>query len=67
MRISLDVARGIDYLYEECEVQIIDSNINPRNILLEESSTAKISSFGLAKINKLALLLGSEVEEVIWS
>lgn len=52
VRISLDVARGIDYLHEECEVQIIDSNINPRNVLLEESSTAKISSFGLAKILK---------------
>lgn len=50
VRIALDVARGITYLHEECEVQIIHCNINPRNILLDDSLTAKISNFSLAKI-----------------
>ncbi|KAJ9177769.1 hypothetical protein P3X46_012946 [Hevea brasiliensis] len=49
-RIALDVARGILYLHEECEVQIIHCNIKPQNILIDDSWTAKISDFGLAKL-----------------
>ncbi|PIN19782.1 Serine/threonine protein kinase [Handroanthus impetiginosus] len=49
VRIALDVARGILYLHEECESCIIHSNIKPQNILLNDSWTAKISDFGLAK------------------
>ncbi|KAJ4715251.1 putative Receptor-like protein kinase 1 [Melia azedarach] len=50
IRIALDVARGVFYLHEECEVQIIHCDIKPRNILIDESWTAKISDFGLAKL-----------------
>ncbi|XVF17056.1 hypothetical protein REPUB_Repub10bG0084200 [Reevesia pubescens] len=50
VRIALDVARGILYLHEECEVCIIHCNIKPQNILLDDSMTAKISDFGLAKL-----------------
>ncbi|EOX92433.1 PREDICTED: G-type lectin S-receptor-like serine/threonine-protein kinase LECRK1 [Theobroma cacao] len=49
-RIALDVAKGILYLHEECEVCIIHCNIKPQNILLDDSMTAKISDFGLAKL-----------------
>ncbi|KAG8501741.1 hypothetical protein CXB51_004746 [Gossypium anomalum] len=49
-RIALDVAKGILYLHEECEVSIIHCNIKPSNILLDDSVTAKISDFGLAKL-----------------
>ncbi|PPD77527.1 hypothetical protein GOBAR_DD25545 [Gossypium barbadense] len=49
-RIALDVAKGILYLHEECEVSIIHCNIKPCNILLDDSLTAKISDFGLAKL-----------------
>ncbi|KAG8642963.1 G-type lectin S-receptor-like serine/threonine-protein kinase LECRK1 [Manihot esculenta] len=49
-RIALDVARGILYLHEECEVQILHCNIKPQNILIDDSWTAKISDFGLAKL-----------------
>ncbi|KAK8357621.1 hypothetical protein V6Z11_A05G433000 [Gossypium hirsutum] len=49
-RIALDVAKGILYLHEECEVSIIHCNIKPSNILLDDSLTAKISDFGLAKL-----------------
>ncbi|TYH20483.1 hypothetical protein ES288_A05G433200v1 [Gossypium darwinii] len=49
-RIALDVAKGILYLHEECEVSIIHCNIKPLNILLDDSLTAKISDFGLAKL-----------------
>ncbi|XP_028779314.1 G-type lectin S-receptor-like serine/threonine-protein kinase LECRK3 [Neltuma alba] len=49
VKIALDVARGLLYLHEECEVCIVHCNIKLRNILLDELWTAKISDFGLAK------------------
>ncbi|XP_050241119.1 G-type lectin S-receptor-like serine/threonine-protein kinase LECRK1 [Quercus robur] len=50
VRIALDVAKGILYLHEECEVRIIHCNIKPQNILLDDTWSAKISDFGLAKL-----------------
>ncbi|XP_048141641.1 G-type lectin S-receptor-like serine/threonine-protein kinase LECRK1 [Rhodamnia argentea] len=50
VRIALEVARGILYLHDECELQIVHCDITARNILLDESRTAKISDFGLAKL-----------------
>nr|XP_027074513.1 G-type lectin S-receptor-like serine/threonine-protein kinase LECRK3 [Coffea arabica] len=49
IRIASDVARGILYLHEECETQIIHCDIKPQNILMDDSRCAKISDFGLAK------------------
>ncbi|OVA07226.1 Protein kinase domain [Macleaya cordata] len=50
--IALNVARGILYLHEECETQIIQCDINPQNILMDEYRCAKIADFGLAKLLK---------------
>ena len=50
VRIARDVARGILYLHDECEVNIIHCNIKPQNILMDDTWTAKISDFGLAKL-----------------
>jgi len=52
MKLALDVARGLLYLHEECDVRIIHCNINPRNILMDEACTAKISDFGFARLLK---------------
>ncbi|KAK2411652.1 G-type lectin S-receptor serine/threonine-protein kinase LECRK1 [Trifolium repens] len=52
LKLALDVARGLLYLHEECEVRIIHCNINPRNILMDEAWTAKISDFGFARLLK---------------
>ncbi|XP_049395146.1 G-type lectin S-receptor-like serine/threonine-protein kinase LECRK1 [Solanum stenotomum] len=49
MRLALDISRGILYLHEKCETCIIHCNIKPHNILVDDSWTAKISEFGLAK------------------
>lgn len=48
--IALGVARGILYLHEECENQIIHCDINPNNILIDQDHSAKIADFGLAKL-----------------
>ncbi|XP_062149146.1 G-type lectin S-receptor-like serine/threonine-protein kinase LECRK3 [Alnus glutinosa] len=52
MGIARNVARGILYLHEECEQQIIHCDIKPQNILMDESGCAKICDFGLAKLLK---------------
>ncbi|CAL9765085.1 unnamed protein product [Musa acuminata subsp. burmannicoides] len=49
-RITLDIARGIHYLHDECEASIIHCDIKPQNILMDDNWTAKISDFGLAKL-----------------
>ncbi|KAF5451054.1 hypothetical protein F2P56_031353 [Juglans regia] len=48
--IALGVARGIKYLHEGCEKQILHFDIKPHNILLDENFTPKVSDFGLARL-----------------
>ncbi|KAH7854009.1 hypothetical protein Vadar_009054 [Vaccinium darrowii] len=48
--ISLGVARGIGYLHQGCDMQILHFDIKPQNILLDENLTPKVSDFGLAKL-----------------
>ncbi|KAL9462330.1 hypothetical protein AB3S75_000354 [Citrus x aurantiifolia] len=50
--IAYDIARGILYLHDEWETQIIHCDIKPQNILMDENRCAKISDFGLAKLMK---------------
>lgn len=49
-QISLGVARGIAYLHEGCDMQILHFDIKPYNIFLDENFIPKISDFGLAKL-----------------
>nr|XP_027076891.1 G-type lectin S-receptor-like serine/threonine-protein kinase LECRK3 [Coffea arabica] len=52
IKIARDIARGVLYLHEECETQIIHCDIKPQNILMDENRCPKISDFGLAKLLK---------------
>ncbi|KAL5766739.1 hypothetical protein ACOSP7_017356 [Xanthoceras sorbifolium] len=52
IQIAFGTARGLFYLHEECTTQIIHCDIKPQNILLDDSLTARISDFGLAKMLK---------------
>nr|XP_023905304.1 LEAF RUST 10 DISEASE-RESISTANCE LOCUS RECEPTOR-LIKE PROTEIN KINASE-like 2.3 isoform X3 [Quercus suber] len=49
-KISLGVARGIEYLHRGCDMQILHFDIKPHNILLDENFAPKVSNFGLAKL-----------------
>ncbi|XP_057977891.1 G-type lectin S-receptor-like serine/threonine-protein kinase LECRK3 [Malania oleifera] len=49
-QIALEIARGLIYLHEECNAQIIHCDIKPQNILMDACFTARISDFGLAKL-----------------
>ncbi|GAB4842519.1 hypothetical protein Ancab_012493 [Ancistrocladus abbreviatus] len=52
IQIALHIARGLNYLHEECSNQIIHCDIKPQNILLDDNLTARIADFGLAKLLK---------------
>ncbi|KAH7859853.1 hypothetical protein Vadar_006265 [Vaccinium darrowii] len=44
------VAKGLQYLHEECHTNIIHFDIKPQNILLDRDFKARISDFGLARL-----------------
>ncbi|XP_028803888.1 rust resistance kinase Lr10-like [Neltuma alba] len=48
--IALGIAKGIEYLHEDCDKRILHFDIKPHNILLDDKFTPKISDFGLAKL-----------------
>ena len=48
--IAVGTARGIAYLHEECQQQIIHYDIKPENILLDVNFFPKVADFGLAKL-----------------
>ncbi|XP_060184108.1 G-type lectin S-receptor-like serine/threonine-protein kinase LECRK3 [Lycium barbarum] len=50
--IARDIARGLMYLHDECDTQIIHCDIKPQNILMDDHFCAKISDFGMAKLLK---------------
>ncbi|CAF2155798.1 unnamed protein product [Brassica napus] len=50
LRIAQDAARGLTYLHEQMEFQIIFRDFKSSNILLDEDWKAKLSDFGLARL-----------------
>ncbi|KAL0390212.1 UNVERIFIED_CONTAM: Serine/threonine-protein kinase PCRK1 [Sesamum calycinum] len=49
LKIAQDAARGLAYLHEEMEFQLIFRDFKTSNILLDEGFNAKLSDFGLAR------------------
>ncbi|XP_059297632.1 serine/threonine-protein kinase PCRK1 [Lycium ferocissimum] len=49
LKISQDAARGLAYLHEEMDFQLIFRDFKPSNILLDEDFNAKLSDFGMAR------------------
>ncbi|KAF8006270.1 hypothetical protein BT93_K0534 [Corymbia citriodora subsp. variegata] len=49
-KIILDIAKGLNYLHEDCRQKIVHLDIKPQNILLDENFNAKVADFGLSKL-----------------
>ncbi|CAN0926926.1 Serine/threonine-protein kinase PCRK1 [Linum grandiflorum] len=50
LRVAQDAARGLTYLHEEMDFQIIFRDFKSSNILLDEQWNAKLSDFGMARL-----------------
>ncbi|KAK1404905.1 LRR receptor serine/threonine-protein kinase [Heracleum sosnowskyi] len=51
-KILLEIARGLTYLHEESRLKIVHRDIKATNVLLDRDLNAKISDFGLAKLDE---------------
>ncbi|KAF8035273.1 hypothetical protein BT93_C1331 [Corymbia citriodora subsp. variegata] len=51
-KICLGIARGLAYLHEESRLKIVHRDIKATNVLLDKELNAKISDFGLAKLDE---------------
>ncbi|XP_044480616.1 probable LRR receptor-like serine/threonine-protein kinase At1g53430 isoform X1 [Mangifera indica] len=52
MKICIGIARGLVYLHEESRLKIVHRDIKATNVLLDRNLNAKISDFGLAKLDE---------------
>ncbi|GLJ24046.1 hypothetical protein SUGI_0458090 [Cryptomeria japonica] len=50
LKIAIDIAHAVEYLHYDCYVQIVHYDIKPGNILLDETMTAHLSDFGIARL-----------------
>ncbi|KAM3346055.1 hypothetical protein ACQJBY_020525 [Aegilops geniculata] len=50
VEIALGIAKGMDYLHQGCDMQILHFDIKPHNILLDNNFVPKVADFGLAKL-----------------
>ncbi|KAK9936658.1 hypothetical protein M0R45_013487 [Rubus argutus] len=51
-KICLGIAKGLAYLHEESVVKVVHRDIKTTNVLLDQDLNAKISDFGLAKLDE---------------
>ncbi|XP_058773596.1 probable LRR receptor-like serine/threonine-protein kinase At1g53430 [Vicia villosa] len=52
MKICVGIAKGLSYLHDESRLKIIHRDIKSANVLLDKNLNAKISDFGLAKLDE---------------
>ena len=51
-KICSGIAKGLAYLHEESRLKIVHRDIKATNVLLDKDLSAKISDFGLAKLDE---------------
>ncbi|GLJ53061.1 hypothetical protein SUGI_1130360 [Cryptomeria japonica] len=50
LNIAIDVIHGLEYLHQDCFLQVVHCDIKPSNILLDDYMTAHVADFGIAQI-----------------
>ncbi|KAL4554030.1 hypothetical protein LXL04_039856 [Taraxacum kok-saghyz] len=51
-KVCIGIAKGLTYLHEESRLKIVHRDIKATNVLLDKDLNAKISDFGLAKLDE---------------
>ncbi|XP_047948730.1 integrin-linked protein kinase 1-like [Salvia hispanica] len=54
LRFAMDIARGMNYLHENKSEAIVHRDLEPSNILLDDSGHLKVADFGVSKLLKVA-------------
>lgn len=54
VKFALDIARGMNYLHEHKPEAIIHRDLEPSNILRDDSGHLKVADFGISKLLKVA-------------
>ncbi|KAJ0624602.1 putative protein kinase RLK-Pelle-RLCK-VIIa-2 family [Helianthus annuus] len=52
LKVAQDVARGLTFLHEQMEFQMIFMNFKSSNVLLDDQWNAKLSGFGVPQMQK---------------
>lgn len=51
-KIFLGIARALAFLHEESTIKIVHRDIKATNVLLDKDLNAKVSDFGLARLDE---------------
>ncbi|CAM8903321.1 unnamed protein product [Rhodiola kirilowii] len=64
VRFALDIARGMNYLHENKPSPIIHCDLEPSNILLDDSGHLKVADFGFSKLLRVTSCILKENDKV---
>lgn len=67
MSIAFQLAQAVEYLHDNCALQIIHCDIKASNILLDEQLNCKLCDFGFAKMGFSSTVLPSSANPVMGS
>ncbi|KAI6673191.1 hypothetical protein NL676_001097 [Syzygium grande] len=62
VRFALDIARGMNYLHEHKPEAVVHRDLEPSNILRDDSGHLKVADFGVSKLLKVAKTVKEDIK-----
>ncbi|KAF8007776.1 hypothetical protein BT93_K1697 [Corymbia citriodora subsp. variegata] len=62
VRFALDIARGMNYLHEHKPEAVVHRDLEPSNILRDDSGHLKVADFGISKLLKVAKTVKEDIK-----